>query len=177
MRTEWVSEQLQDVAERVILPRFGALGVGEVEEKKPGDLVTVADREAEVELVRILSAVDPGSLVVGEEGVFADPGRLDALPSAERAWVIDPVDYFDLTPETLRADYKADYVLMVGEAYQADQDPGLAARRLAVFGSQSPSAIAANGLAYARDSGFVDTDIIQIQELVTALQAWSGIRP
>ena len=32
MRTEWVSEQLQDVAERVILPRFGALGVGEVEE-------------------------------------------------------------------------------------------------------------------------------------------------
>ena len=92
MRTEWVSEQLQDVAERVILPRFGALGVGEVEEKKPGDLVTVADREAEVELVRILSAVDPGSLVVGEEGVFADPGRLDALPSAERAWVIDPVD-------------------------------------------------------------------------------------
>lgn len=92
METDWVSRQLQDVAERVILPRFGALREGDVEEKRPGDLVTVADREAEAELVRILSAADPGSLVVGEEGVFADPSRLDALPTAERAWVIDPVD-------------------------------------------------------------------------------------
>ena len=92
MQTEWVAQQLQDVAERVILPRFGALAEGEIEEKKPGDLVTVADREAELELVRILSAADPESLVVGEEGVFCEPARLEALPTAERAWVIDPVD-------------------------------------------------------------------------------------
>jgi hypothetical protein len=92
-------------------------------------------------------------------------------------WVIDPVDYFNLTPDTLRPDYKADYVLMVAEAYKAEQDPGLAARRLAVFGSQSPSDIADDGLAYARTSGFPDEDIVLIQELVTALQAWSGISP
>ena len=35
---------------------------------------------------------------------------------------------------------------MAAEAYRAEQDPGLAARRLAIFGSQSPSAIAASGL-------------------------------
>ena len=92
-------------------------------------------------------------------------------------WVIEPVEYFDLTPDTLRTDYKADYVLMVAEAYRSDQDPGLAARRLAVFGSQSPSDIAAMGLAYARTSGFPDTDIVLMQELVTGLQAWSGISP
>ncbi|MGC3953493.1 MAG: inositol monophosphatase [Propionicimonas sp.] len=92
MQTEWVAQQLREVAERVILPRFGALAEGEIEEKKPGDLVTVADREAELELVGILSAADPSALVVGEEGVFCDPSRLDALPTAERAWVIDPVD-------------------------------------------------------------------------------------
>ena len=92
-------------------------------------------------------------------------------------WLIDPVDYFDLTPDTLRADYKADYVLMIAEAYHADQDPGLAARRLAVFGSQSPESIASNGLAYARSSGFADADIVLMKELVTALQAWSGISP
>jgi hypothetical protein len=91
-------------------------------------------------------------------------------------WYIDPVDYFDLTPDTLRADYKADYVLMTAEAYHAEQDPGLAARRLAIFGTQSPSAIAAEGLDYARAQGFSDTEIVLIQELVTALQAWSGIR-
>jgi hypothetical protein len=91
-------------------------------------------------------------------------------------WYIDPVDYVDLPPDALRADYKADYVLMTAEAYQTEQDPGLAARRLAIFGSKSPSAIAADGLAYARSHGFSDVEISLIQELVTALQAWSGIR-
>jgi len=90
-------------------------------------------------------------------------------------WLVDPVDFFDLTPDTLRADYKADYVLMTAEAYRSEQDPGLAARRLAVFGSQSPSTIATQGLDYARAHGFADSDIAMIQELVTALQAWSGI--
>ncbi len=90
-------------------------------------------------------------------------------------WVIEPVEYFDLTPDTLRSDYKTDYVLMVAEAYKAEQDPGLAALRLAVFGS--PSDIADSGLAYARTEGLPDEDIVLIQELVTALQAWSGIGP
>jgi hypothetical protein len=90
-------------------------------------------------------------------------------------WYIDPVDYFDLTPDTLRPDFKADYVLMTAEAYRIEQDPGLAARRLAIFGTKSPSAIAADGLAYARANGFSDADITLMQELVTALQAWSGI--
>lgn len=90
-------------------------------------------------------------------------------------WVIDPVDFFDLTPDTLRADYKTDYVLMTAETYRVEQDPGLAARRLAIFGSQSPSAIATEALDYARANGFPDSDITLIQELVTAMQAWSGI--
>jgi len=91
-------------------------------------------------------------------------------------WYVDPVDFFDLTPDTLRPDYKADYVLMAAEAYKAEQDSGLAARRLAIFGTKSPSAIAADGLAYARANGFSDADVTLMQELVTALQAWSGIR-
>ena len=91
-------------------------------------------------------------------------------------WYVDPVEYFDLPPDTLRADYKADYVLMTAEAYRVEQDPGLAARRLAIFGTQSPSGIAAEGLAYARSNGFSDVEIALIQELVTALQAWSGIQ-
>jgi hypothetical protein len=90
-------------------------------------------------------------------------------------WVIDPVDFFNLTPDTLRADYKADYVLMTAEAYRVEQDPGLAARRLAIFGAQSPSTIATEGLNYARANGFSDSDVVLLQELVTALQAWSGI--
>ncbi len=90
-------------------------------------------------------------------------------------WGVDPVDFFDLTPDTLRADYKADYVLMVAESYRTSRDPGLAARQLAVFGSQSPTSIAAQGLDFARENRFDSTDVALIQELVTALQAWSGL--
>jgi hypothetical protein len=65
---------------------------------------------------------------------------------------------------------------MTAEAYRVEQDPGLAARRLAIFGSQSPSAIAASGLEYARANDYADSDIALMQELVTAMQAWSGIQ-
>jgi hypothetical protein len=90
-------------------------------------------------------------------------------------WLIDPIEFIDLTPDTLRADYKTDYVLMTAEAYRIEQDPGTAARRLAIFGAQSPSAIASEALEYSRTNGSPDADIALLQELVTALQAWSGI--
>ena len=92
-------------------------------------------------------------------------------------WYFAPVEYVDLPPDSLRADFRADYVLMTAEAYRLEQDPGLAARRLAIFGSKSPSFIAADGVEYARANGFPDSDIALMQELVTALQAWSGILP
>ena len=54
-------------------------------------------------------------------------------------WVIDPVQFTDITPDALRIDYKTDYVLMVAEAYQTEQKEEVAARRLAILGSQSPA--------------------------------------
>jgi len=90
-------------------------------------------------------------------------------------WYVDPIEFIDLTPDTLRADYKTDYVLMTAEAFRIEQDPGTAARRLAIFGAQTPSAIASEALDYAQTNGFPDSDITLIRELVTAMQAWSGI--
>ncbi len=92
MQADQVSDLLKEVAERLIMPRFGALDSADVSEKQPGDLVTVADREAEAELTARLRQADPSALVVGEEGVFSDPRILDVLPTAAHAWVIDPVD-------------------------------------------------------------------------------------
>ncbi len=96
-------------------------------------------------------------------------------------WVISPVQYVDTTPDTLRADYRADYVLMVAEAYQTEQDASLSARRLAILGSQPPSQIAADGLAQARQYGFADSDLSLMKKLTTAMQAWqpaqSGTTP
>lgn len=92
MHTDAVTAAIQQVAEDVVRPRWRSLAAGEVIEKKPGDLVTVADREAEAALTQILLADDPRALVVGEEATFADPGRRAGLATAPHAWTVDPVD-------------------------------------------------------------------------------------
>lgn len=92
MDTGAVLDLMVSVAARVITPRFRALADGEIIEKSPGDLVTVADREAEELLTQALAAHYPDALVVGEEAVAADRSLLERLPLAEHAWVIDPID-------------------------------------------------------------------------------------
>lgn len=49
-------------------------------------------------------------------------------------WVIEPVKYVDTAPDSLRLDYKTDYVLMVAEAYQVERDLNLAVQRLTLLG-------------------------------------------
>lgn len=92
MLTNDVSTMLREVAEEHIRPRFRALAEDEIIEKRPDDLVTIADREAERAIAERLQAADPRALIVGEEATFADPSILAGLPTAERAWLIDPVD-------------------------------------------------------------------------------------
>jgi hypothetical protein len=87
-------------------------------------------------------------------------------------WVISPVQYVDTAPESLRADYRADYVLMVAEVYHSDQDLDAAARRLTIFGSTPPAGIAMQALTYAFQNNFPETDLRLLQELSAALQTW-----
>ena len=90
-------------------------------------------------------------------------------------WRIDPVQYTDITPDVLRIDYRTDYVLMAAEAYRTEQDPELAAERLAVFGSEPPALNAGEAYDYARQTGYPAEDLTLIQELTVALQAWQPI--
>lgn len=86
-------------------------------------------------------------------------------------WVISPVQYVDTTPDTLRADYRADYVLAVAESYLSDQDADLAARRLGILGSQPPAELAGQALEDARRFGFSEADIALLQKFTTTMQA------
>lgn len=92
MDTAGILEFLRETADEVITPRFRALADGDVEEKQPGDLVTIADREAERYLTRLLRGVYPEAVVVGEESAFSNPSLLKGLPNADHAFVIDPID-------------------------------------------------------------------------------------
>ena len=110
MRTDAVTAAIREVCDAEIMPRFRSLAADEIIEKKPGDVVTVADRLAEQRLTEIFQAADPGCLVIGEEGIHADPAPLAALPTAELAWVIDPVD-----GTRNFADGSPDFAVMVAE--------------------------------------------------------------
>lgn len=91
--TEDVLALLRRVADEVVNPRFGRLGADEVASKRrPGDLVTIADREAEVRLAAELRAAYPDAMVLGEEAVALDPLLLKAFRDADHAFTVDPVD-------------------------------------------------------------------------------------
>uniref|UniRef100_UPI000AA4F61F inositol monophosphatase family protein n=1 Tax=Aeromicrobium sp. REDSEA-S32_B7 TaxID=1811526 RepID=UPI000AA4F61F len=93
MDTDAVLDLVREVVAEHVTPRFGALAAGDVASKRrPGDLVTVADREAEVALSAALRAAHPDALVVGEEAVSETPGLLHGLASAAHAFTVDPVD-------------------------------------------------------------------------------------
>ncbi|MEV4630493.1 inositol monophosphatase family protein [Micromonospora sp. NPDC049523] len=89
---EEVGALLRAVAADVVLPLFGHLGRDDVSEKAPGELVTVADRRAELILAGELLKLLPGSVVVGEEGVAAEPALLDHLHGTTPVWLVDPID-------------------------------------------------------------------------------------
>lgn len=93
LSTDRVLTLLQEVADEVITPRFRALAEHEIGSKShPGDLVTVADREAEVLITRELRTAYPGAVVLGEEAFADDPGSIEAFRTAEHAFTVDPVD-------------------------------------------------------------------------------------
>jgi fructose-1,6-bisphosphatase/inositol monophosphatase family enzyme len=91
--TSDVEEAVRKAAATEIMPRFRRLAAHEIEEKAgPHDLVTDADRNAEACLTEELSKLLPGSVVVGEEAVHADPATYEAVRGEAPVWIIDPVD-------------------------------------------------------------------------------------
>lgn len=90
---EWMAELLDRAASVEIMPRFRKLSPADIRQKtSAADLVTEADEAAERMITAELKARFPQALVVGEEAHEKDPSLLDALPTADLAFVIDPVD-------------------------------------------------------------------------------------
>jgi fructose-1,6-bisphosphatase/inositol monophosphatase family enzyme len=91
MLIDAVTDILLEAADAAIVPRFRALAAADIAEKSPGELVTVADREAEDLITpRLKALVD--APVVGEEATAASPGLVSALWEAPAAWLVDPLD-------------------------------------------------------------------------------------
>ncbi|MFI5569134.1 inositol monophosphatase family protein [Streptomyces sp. NPDC051740] len=91
--TSDVEELVRTAAAQEIVPRWRRLGEHDVDLKAgPHDLVTDADRNAELYLTDALAALLPGSVVVGEEAVHANPASYEAIQAEAPVWIVDPVD-------------------------------------------------------------------------------------
>jgi fructose-1,6-bisphosphatase/inositol monophosphatase family enzyme len=92
-RASEVEHVIRAAAAAEIMPRFRQLSADEIDQKSgPHDLVTDADRLAEKYLTAALTALLPGSVVVGEEAVHADPATYEAIRGTAPVWIVDPVD-------------------------------------------------------------------------------------
>src|SRR5258708_7396511 len=91
--SDQVIAAMREVAETIILPRFNQLAAHDIRSKThPADLVTIADEESERALEKRLGDLLPGSLLVGEEAVAADPKILERIHTDDPIWIIDPID-------------------------------------------------------------------------------------
>ena len=91
------------------------------------------------------------------------------LLGALYGWLVNPVEYVDTAPDSLREDYKADYVLMVAESFRADGDLSLAQRRLLALGDDPPVEMVRKALLSA-EPHYADNDVALIRALRDALQ-------
>ena len=89
---ERIGAIIREVGRRRCCAHFRALEKAEVREKGPNDFVTLADVECEQVLGERLLAAYPGTAVLGEEAVAADPALMRRLGEEKPLWVLDPID-------------------------------------------------------------------------------------
>lgn len=109
--------------------------------------------------------------VSGKPGLLLAAAAAGLVLGLIYGWGIRPVEYYDTSPDSLRADYRTDYVLMVAEAYDGEGNIDRAIQRLAALGPQPPFETASQALAYAREHDFAAADLERLAALADDLRA------
>jgi hypothetical protein len=89
-------------------------------------------------------------------------------------WVLRPVEYVDTSPDTLRQDFRVDYVLMTAQAFGGDDDLELARVRLAALGPRPALDVVVQAIEYAVAHDFSQRDLDTLNTLAVALRAAPG---
>lgn len=88
-----ILDLLRSVASAEIMSRYRHLGECDVASKtSASDLVTIADKAAELRLTEGFQKILPGAAIVGEEAVSDDAAVLDLIGTSEMSVIIDPID-------------------------------------------------------------------------------------
>ncbi len=85
-------------------------------------------------------------------------------------WVINPVKYKDTGPHSLRIDYKTDYILMVAELYQNENDIYAAVERLVYLGNDSLIQLLNQAILFAGQNNYDSKDLELMWDLLEAVK-------
>lgn len=86
-------DAVRDTGRREIMPHFRNLEPDSISTKVDAkDLVTDADRAAELAIARAVAKILPHAVVVGEEAVADRPVEQDLIATADTTVIVDPID-------------------------------------------------------------------------------------
>lgn len=85
-------------------------------------------------------------------------------------WVLRPVEYINTSPDSLRSDFRANYILMVAEAFTGDEDLELARVRLGALGPRDPLEMTIWAIDYGVSNGYPRPDLDSLNVLASALR-------
>ncbi len=89
-------------------------------------------------------------------------------------WYIQPAKFQDVSLRSLRADYQADYVLMVAESYAREKDLNRAEVSLKQLHSADPADIIRKALDTGRELGYGETDLQLLDQLLNVFEPHSS---
>ena len=84
-------------------------------------------------------------------------------------WNIHPIQYVDTSLDTLRMDYKTDYVLMIAETYSLLGNAASASRSLADLSVLPPLEVIHQAILYAEQAGYNTVDLNRMRSLQSVL--------
>lgn len=85
-------------------------------------------------------------------------------------WLLAPSPPAENRPSALRIDYQSDVVLMIAEAYAADQNLAAAIARLAFLKQAQPVEVIQQAVNFGERYGYSDADLQKMRALLTAVE-------
>lgn len=85
-------------------------------------------------------------------------------------WLLAPPPSIENQSSALRIDYQSDVVLMVAEAYAADQNLAAAIARLSFLKHSQPAEVIQQAVNFGERYGYSDTDLQKMRALLVAIE-------
>ncbi|HAL17163.1 MAG TPA: hypothetical protein DCP32_10570 [Anaerolineaceae bacterium] len=92
-------------------------------------------------------------------------------------WLLSPPAAQAAEPQSLRADYKGDFVLMTAEIYSQDGDLAVADARLRPLGAQDSLQAMQQAIITGQELGYEQADMQLLARLFTGLQRYTPVPP